>query len=183
MMTCQTIEVLLSAYADGEVTPTEQQLVESHLHECTACQATLQRWTGIRTLFHSLEQQTAPRDFRQHVTARIDAAARRAWAWFRWPRWVLATLCVGMIFTGGLLAGLYVARQSTPIQIAANEPEIAVYAEDVLFTTTDEFSTEQIGTLGGNGIAEEMLDTLDFSDEDTSSNSSWIPRAIVRIAA
>jgi hypothetical protein len=36
-MTCERVEELLSAYLEGEVSPTEKEMVESHLASCPEC--------------------------------------------------------------------------------------------------------------------------------------------------
>ena len=37
-MTHEEIQILISAYIDGEVTPSEKNIVEEHLSVCPACQ-------------------------------------------------------------------------------------------------------------------------------------------------
>ena len=37
-MTHEEIKILISAYFDGEVTPSEQNIVEEHLNTCVSCQ-------------------------------------------------------------------------------------------------------------------------------------------------
>ena len=37
-MTHEEIKILISAYIDGEVTPSEKTIVEEHLSSCQSCQ-------------------------------------------------------------------------------------------------------------------------------------------------
>src|SRR4051812_22938728 len=46
-MTHEEIQILISAYIDGEVTPSEKNIVEEHLSTCAACQKDFQAYKAV----------------------------------------------------------------------------------------------------------------------------------------
>jgi anti-sigma factor RsiW len=167
-MSCDTMEVLLSAYIDGEVTAEERQTVEQHVAHCESCRVMLQDFSTAQTLVRTLPTFDAPQGFRQRVTERIERTSR---IWFRVrqfaPRFALGTVVLLMISAGVLFWHLQQAPQNQTEQYAAS---IEVYAEDILFedvsTTTDVlFSTDT------DGVAEEILDMINIGTTETRQPS------------
>ncbi|MEI6233171.1 MAG: zf-HC2 domain-containing protein [Planctomycetota bacterium] len=70
MLTCDEIELELSAYCDGELPPAERVTVESHLAMCAACKTSVEEIERVRTVLNMLQKVAAP--------ARAKAASRAA---------------------------------------------------------------------------------------------------------
>ncbi len=72
-------QVLVSAYSDGEVTPEEQALVESHLAECAECSAMLAGYGRLSKTIHALPQGAPSRTLVQHVRERVSRPRLPLW--------------------------------------------------------------------------------------------------------
>jgi predicted anti-sigma-YlaC factor YlaD len=159
-MKCQEIEILLSAYIDGEVTEEEKRLVEAHLNACDACQTTMTEFSRLHTFYSELERQEAPAGFRQQVTQSLEARPRMLLTW-RWPRMVYVVSCALFVLVSGVLIGSYILFSPDNLDV-----EVDVYAEDILFgqmtsSLDDLFSTEE------TSIAEEILNTIEFPETNS----------------
>jgi anti-sigma factor RsiW len=185
------MEILVSAYIDDEVTEEERHTVEHHLQQCADCRATVTSFSRIQTLYQQLEVKEAPRDFRQQVAQRLDEQSRSLFPW-RMPRLVYALSCVLILLLGGLMATLSPWWLNTSPQIDTVAQAVEVYAEDVLFGesvfaveslfaaedtdstgyvdfTEEEVSlTEDSDFVENSSIAEDILNSLDFSEGDMS---------------
>lgn len=169
MTTCKEMECLLSVYIDGETTDEETRMVDAHLHQCDACRATMTEFSTLHTWYRNLEQRQAPADFRQRVTQRVTAAPRMAFWRQRFPRPAYALAIAAVFLFSVVTITSYVAHkrnQSTWEQHALSEAE--VYAEDILFVDQPAPGISDVLSSGDMGIAEEMLDNLEFSEPDTS---------------
>lgn len=172
-MICEDIEVLISAYIDGEVTDEERQIVEQHLAVCQSCQATLSDFSDLHTLFGEITKQEAAPGFRQRVTQRIDTAPRFSFdlSWLRVPRFVYA-LCVSLLIVlGGTVLSLYI-KNDTPI-ISQNGQqaavEIEVYAEDFLFGESVFEDMDVFSSVGSEtSVGDELWDSMNLTETDTS---------------
>src|SRR6266545_2406698 len=58
-MNCEQIQSLLVAYLDGEVTPSERILMQTHLSNCTVCQQELTLLSTARSRVRSMLQHRA----------------------------------------------------------------------------------------------------------------------------
>jgi hypothetical protein len=58
-MNCEQIQALLTAYLDGEVTPSEKMLIHAHLSDCTVCQQELNLLSTARGRVRSALQHRA----------------------------------------------------------------------------------------------------------------------------
>jgi anti-sigma factor RsiW len=58
-MNCEQVQTLLVAYLDGEVTPSEKRLIQSHLSNCTVCQQELSLLSTARSRIRSMLQRHA----------------------------------------------------------------------------------------------------------------------------
>jgi anti-sigma factor RsiW len=157
-MKCQDIELLLSAYIDGELTEEEQRDVETHLSTCVACQMVVEEFSQLHTWYAELERQPASPGFRQRVTQRLDALPHRLLPW-RWPKLVYAVSCALFVIVGGILLSVHVF-QPPPSEVAQ---EVNVYAEDILFGSTT-VSLDDMFAVEDTNIAEEILDTIEFTE-------------------
>jgi len=161
-MKCEGIKILLSAYIDGEVTEEERQTVESHLDVCEVCKTTVAEFSRLHTLYQELEVKEAPLDFRQRVTQRIEAKSHFVFPWLPWrlPRLVYVVSFSLLVLLSGTIIALHVIKQPS-------QQVVDVYAEDILFDQAVS-SMDEIFSVGEMSIAEEILDTIDFAEADTS---------------
>lgn len=164
-MNCETLEELLSAYIDGEVTAEERQTVEQHVASCVSCRATLQDFSAVQTLSKMLPVLDAPQGFRQRVSGRIEQQSRsRIWE-MKWvPRFAFGTIALLLIGASVMFWHWRQTPQTQPEQYTA---AIDVYAEDILFedvsaATDSLFSTDTTG-----GVAEEFLDSIETGSTET----------------
>ena len=162
-MNCETLEELISAYVDGEVSEEERQTVEQHVASCASCRATLQDFSTAQTFVRTLPTFDAPQDFRQRVTERVERKSRFwMWNWTFVPRFALGTIALLLISAGVLFWSL---RQSPQNQIEQTA-SIDVYAEDILFedvsTATDTLFSSDTGS-----VAEELLDMINIGVTET----------------
>ena len=58
-MNCEQVQLLLVAYLDGEVTPSERTLIQAHLSRCTVCQQDLTLLSTARSRVRSMLQRRA----------------------------------------------------------------------------------------------------------------------------
>src|SRR5262247_2185373 len=58
-MNCEQVQLLLVAYMDGEVTPSERTLIQAHLSNCTVCQQELSLLSTARSQVRSMLQRRA----------------------------------------------------------------------------------------------------------------------------
>jgi len=161
-MKCDEIEILISAYIDGEVTEEEKRIVEEHLCDCGACRKTLDEFSGLHTLSQELEVQEAPPGFRQRVTQRISEKPWIAFWWRRLPRLAYASFALLLVFSAAIIT-LHVYQTWNQAS-----PDIDVYAEDILF---NQLVAGEDSLFSGEyevSVAEEILGTIDFSETDTS---------------
>jgi anti-sigma factor RsiW len=101
-MTCEEVEGLAEAYADGELALEGMLALEAHVDQCRACSARLDR---IRALTHAL--QTAPY-FRapEALAARVrtivadvvvPAPSRPIWRPRRWQPWLVSAASLAVV--------------------------------------------------------------------------------------
>jgi anti-sigma factor RsiW len=173
-MKCAELEMLLSAYIDGEVTPEEHQMVERHLSRCAACRNTMAQFAAIHTLYQNLEVKAAPPDFRQQVTQRLEGRSRCRWAW---PRLAAVLSFVLLLVVAGALVIARVAHQPASDSVRQAGLEIDVYAEEVLFDSVEVQTSDAIFSIGQPGVAEDILETMDaLTTPEHSSRRSDNPR-------
>jgi hypothetical protein len=96
---CARVRGVLSAYLDGELSPRNRTLVESHLHECATCAAELEGLKATSALIRDLPEAELPDDFHAILKRRVMAEAVAAGAVVRARRPVARRL-------GGLLESL-----------------------------------------------------------------------------
>lgn len=161
-MKCEDIGILISAYVDGEVTEEEKQFVETHLCDCTACRETLNEFVTLHTLSQGLEVKEALPGFRQRVTQRIDDKSRVVSLWWRLPRLVYAVSLALLLVISGTIIGLHMWQDQVPL-------DVDVYAEDILFNQSTSVGESLFFEGYEASIAEEILDTIDFTESDTSA--------------
>jgi anti-sigma factor RsiW len=84
---CRDANLLINAYADGELDAARTLELEQHVQSCAECKCA---WENIRALKKSLKQDAlyfaAPADLRQRIKASLpspakEISARAAWSW------------------------------------------------------------------------------------------------------
>jgi predicted anti-sigma-YlaC factor YlaD len=162
-MKCDEIQMLLSVYVDGETTEQEKPIVEDHVNSCPGCRTVMASFAKVHTVYRELEVTEAPAGFRQRVVQRLEAKPRFAFAW-RFPRFVYVLSFSLLVLLSGVVITVHVIkeRQQQQASLAAE-----VYAEDILFEQADT-SVGEVFSTGEPSIAEEILNTFQQTDTDTS---------------
>lgn len=74
-MNCKSVQSLLSAYLDRELTGTELLQFREHLHSCAECRAEETELRQLKSLFGSLSIPEPPADFADRLCANVLKAA------------------------------------------------------------------------------------------------------------
>jgi hypothetical protein len=162
-MKCDAMEILLSAYIDGEVTTQERLIVEEHVTVCPSCRTIMASFAHVHKLYQEMEIKEAPPGFRQRVVQRIEAKPRFAFSW-RLPRLAYVFSFSLLVLLSVAMIALHVRKERQPQQASLN---IDVYAEDILFDQAT-LSVDEIFSVRETSTAEEILDTIQFVETDTS---------------
>lgn len=72
-MNCRDLEVLLSAYADGELSKTQREFIEEHLSRCAGCRETLAEFEATGCQLSSLREVPEESDIRTATLSKIRA--------------------------------------------------------------------------------------------------------------
>lgn len=163
-MKCDEMEILISAYVDGETDDEETRRVEYHLGECSHCQTVLVEFRDMQVLSHDMPKLEAPKGFRQRVTQCIDDEPKRIFVW-KLPRLAYVLSCVLCVLMIGM--GVWYVRGpalETPVEVA--EADIQFYAEDVLFGDSF-FQETNMFSESEEKSTEDMLEAF-FGSTDTS---------------
>ncbi|MBI4497807.1 MAG: zf-HC2 domain-containing protein [Chloroflexi bacterium] len=99
-MTCSP--VLISAYHDGALAPSERRQVEAHLRQCPACRAVLRDYQTIRLDIGGLPRLLAPDRLRGELWAQIAARRVRPDRGPRWSPLVAAAAAVAVLLIAAL---------------------------------------------------------------------------------
>jgi len=70
-MQCSVNGEMLSAFADGELTPSQAAAIRQHLAGCAGCRAQLAALRQVTGLVRSLEEVAPPSDLRARMAARV----------------------------------------------------------------------------------------------------------------
>jgi hypothetical protein len=112
-MNCDSILKLLPLYYYGELTPDEEERVEEHTHECTACTLELVQQRALAAALDRRKLVAAPAlldDCRSDLMAAIQGGAPRATRTMKGP-WRLFLDAMAASFTGAPLSGIARLRQ------------------------------------------------------------------------
>jgi len=74
-MNCWRTRQLLTAFLDGELSPSENELVEQHVSSCDECSTALERLDAVPPM----ELPRLPPQQEQEIWQRMDAALDQAW--------------------------------------------------------------------------------------------------------
>ncbi len=120
----QRVEEMLSAYIDGELSPTERALVEKHLAQCADCTQNLRTLRQTVALLGELSPVVAPRAFTIRPVEPAPSPSffqtRRAYDFLR------AATAVAAILFAVVLAGDVFVSGPFPDLAPARAPEVVV---------------------------------------------------------
>ncbi len=74
-MQCNDIREFLSAHLDGVLEPSDHDLMDAHLADCTVCAQELEDLQMVVALLHDLPEISPPPGFRPELRKRIEALA------------------------------------------------------------------------------------------------------------
>ena len=163
---------MLSAYIDGEVTEEEKQTVENHLNVCGVCQTMVTEFSRLHTLYQEMERKEAPPDFRQRVTQRIEATPHWTWLSWRLPRLVYGVSFALLVLLGVAIATLFIPNPPADQPWELELLDVDMFAESTL-TDQNVLAVNEVLSEEERGIAEEILETMDFAEVDVSSSLSF----------
>ncbi len=112
-MNCDSILKLLPLYYYGELTPDEEERVEEHTHECTACTLELVEQRALAAALDRRKLVAPPAlldDCRSDLMAAIQGGAPRAARTMKGP-WRLFLDAMAASFSGAPLSGIARLRQ------------------------------------------------------------------------
>lgn len=82
-MTCQEVQMLVSAHVDGELSQGERRDVDTHLASCAECRRRREALAAVRTALQSIEPETVSESFDAILGRRLTEARamrrRRRW--------------------------------------------------------------------------------------------------------
>ncbi|NIV95699.1 hypothetical protein GWN42_23615 [candidate division KSB1 bacterium] len=105
-MKCNKVEILISAYLDGEVTASEWRDAEAHIEQCTKCAEILRAFQASTVLYQKeLEEQEPSPSVWSKIEERIEPVPRASWI-RQLTSWVKQT------------TDRFVLRPSTPVRLA-----------------------------------------------------------------
>jgi hypothetical protein len=104
-MTCDSVLKLVALYSYGELTPDEEDRVEQHLHECTACAKEMTRQRRLAAALDSRKAEVPAfllDECRADLMAAVEGGAPRVLRPDRTPKgpWTLFLEAVGATFGG-----------------------------------------------------------------------------------
>ena len=115
-MTCAKLETLLVPYLDGKASVQERALVDTHLAECSACQARREGWLAVSLALESWEAPAPSPWFgarlRQRIAAADEVPGRGGWLAALSPSFPLS-LAV-LLFLAALLVWSDGSNQALP---------------------------------------------------------------------
>jgi hypothetical protein len=102
-MRCQEIEEMLSAYANNELTPDQQEAVETHLAGCADCRAKLEDYRQVRQQLETLKTVPAAPDIKEIMLSRIKSAGHPEKSLKTWGRRALVLVPVAAVLAALLV--------------------------------------------------------------------------------
>lgn len=130
-MNCSEIQLLLSAYLDGELTTEEEKEVKAHLLACPACQKQLARLSVLHKALREMEAPSVPEGLADRVLSVATAPPPKekgkvislSRIFSSWQTYSLAAACM-LIFTVFYTRtpDHYSMTQKTNLYIAENRP-------------------------------------------------------------
>ncbi|HET9343481.1 MAG TPA: FecR domain-containing protein [Candidatus Eremiobacteraceae bacterium] len=172
-MECSEALDLLYSSFDGQITPTQQSLLDGHRRTCFACASSMIKAERFQELIRHVPQLTVPRGLEQRIISRvvhgsssstpsdkvrsITTAARQNWR---------QASAFGGVLAAALAVGVYVHNASLPV----SGPPLVAAVQGAL-ETIDNGATTNVA----NG-------TMDITGGSTVANTSINP-AVVALTA
>jgi len=126
-MNCRDLEVLISAYADGELSKTQREFVEEHLSVCADCRETLAEFEAAGRQLSSLREVSEVSDIRAATLSKIKASSVHTQKYGRrWLRPVTAAVAIVAVIAVLLAAQPWGIKSSEALaaSIVRNSPEV-----------------------------------------------------------
>lgn len=134
-MQCDTIQILFSAYLDGEIGDSDRRALEGHLDACAACTGELAALRGSVRLLRALMPEEPPAELRPRILAAIGAARPSAWhrlaALFRMPQAAPGWSLAGAGLAATIAVGVYSFRPASDAPSVSTGPKPPVVAQNV----------------------------------------------------
>jgi len=148
-MKCSKVQKKLSAYQDGELEPTEQEQVKSHLLSCWDCReqfAELERVWKIVGQFEEIHPdpwfyRQVVRKIKEHREPGLLPTIERFFQPLRTP--AIASILLAI----GILAGTYLGNILARSDFLPFQPERSTYSQEALFDSLKVFDPAPPGTL------------------------------------
>lgn len=115
----------LSAYFDGEASPTERERIERHAAQCTRCGAALQDWRVVAAALRTdarLPADLAPALWRRLHPAPAPRPARWRWSLLPLSFAATATVAAGLLLGTALVHALAPAPPAGSATMALFDP-------------------------------------------------------------
>jgi len=126
-MNCRDLEVLLSAYADGELSRTQREFIEEHLSGCAGCRETLAEFEAAGRRLASLRELPAASDISKSTLSKIKSSnvntSKYRWRWLRPVTAVAAIVAVIAIMLVAQPWGME-SPEAMAASIVRNSPEV-----------------------------------------------------------
>ena len=155
---CEDVREDFSALLDGELSPQEQDAVESHLSDCSQCLRELDGLKQIDTLYGELPRVDAPQGFEDNVQELLNP--KRAVSWPKRARdWrILGTalaMAAGLVVVIGLMVPdenfadpFYTAKMTESDSTLASAPATADFVGGRVAAKREIVEEEALGALG-----------------------------------
>lgn len=172
-MDCREIEDLLSAYIDGELTPSEAVSVTSHLSNCKHCRQELIALQQTINLLHDLPEIELPVHFHAQVCERLrnvnlkQSRNKRFKSWYWFP--------VGASVAAAVLLMIVSFNVITPFT-SVPRGDSALSPQSEQYVLQDEALQERIAL---NGMAKDDMDKTEEAqpEEGNDLNTLALPGA------
>jgi anti-sigma factor RsiW len=108
----------LSAYLDGEVSPTERAAIEQHLAECTLCTELLASLRALSGIIRGANVAPLDAAYLRRLHDHVDNLSKRSVERFGWA-------LAGVAACVALVAGIHLSLSTAPAQAASAPSNVA----------------------------------------------------------
>jgi len=129
MTTCASIELQLSEYADGELSPDVRATVAAHIATCAACRETVRDFQRMRDAARALGPIAPPPEIWQRLAPSLPGARRQARA-----QWLGLAAALVLVTAGAY----FFARTTAPATPSHADTNVAGNAADTATVETVE---------------------------------------------
>ncbi len=160
-MNCRQVRRRLSAYQDNELSPSEKQVVEEHVQECSDCADLYLDYEKMDQQLRDFSPPAEPADFTDRVMNEVRAANRHS----RWRNIcrqgvLAATVLIGVLLGTWLAINLNSRLEQNSMSTSvtstsANNPSLTAdsspaepFSEDDVNTLSVRFARAEAGAVG-----------------------------------